>query len=230
MTGYPVIIVSHRKRAFLETAIDSLSKCAVGISDVIVVDDSGDHRHHNWLDANGYQFTLSSPDGSSCGYLGAMQTVWETARALDTEHVLLWEEDFILTKSLSVPDMAVVLTLDDTLAQLNLQRQPVYKIERRLGYMQSHARRGYGLIRQETAGVPWVRRRRPFTTNPSMVRREVLDIDWPSRKDSDLVPGGAEPAMSLRLEAQGYHFGWLGTPNKAHTHHVGTDRKSGKGY
>lgn len=229
-SGYPVIIVSHRRQEFLETCVDSLRQHATGITDVIVVDDSGDERHHEWLDNQGYQLSLSSPDGSNVGYLGAMQTTWETGRETGAEYVLLWEEDFILTKPLYLGDMVTVMENSPTLAQLNLQRQAVYSIERRLGYMQSHHRRGYDLAVRMTEDVPWISRRRPFTTNPGMIRSKVLDIDWPYRAEADLVPGGAEPAMSIRLESHGYTFGWLGRSNTPHTKHVGTLMKSGKGY
>jgi len=229
-TGYPVIILSHRRREFLETAVASLREHAVGITDVIVVDDSGDPEHHAWLDVHGYQYSLSSPDARHVGYLGAMQTLWETARETYSDYVLLWEEDFVLTREIDTAEMAKVLDFDCALAQLNLQRQPVYRIERRLGYMQSHQRRGYDLRTGSTEDVHWVRRARPFTTNPGMIRREVLEIDWPSREEADTVAGGAEPAMSKRLERRGLHFGWLGLPNTPYTEHVGTEMKSGKGY
>lgn len=231
-TGYPCVILGHRKREFLETTIDSLREHAAGITDVIVVDDSGDAEHHQWLDDQGYQFSIVDPRGGA-GYLMAMNVVWEAALCLRAEgarNVLLWEEDFLLAKTLNVDDMARVLDLTPGLAQLNLQRQAVYKVERRLGYMQSHQRRGYQLKSVLTDDVAWVRRHRPFTTNPGLLAGQVLDTPWPTRAEADRTDGGAEPAMSLRLEHQGYYFGWLGQPNHPHTEHVGTVMKSGKGY
>lgn len=226
---YPMILLSHRKREFLETALSSLRDFCSGTDSLIIVDDSGDGEHRKSLLRDGYDVRCSSPDGSAVGYLGAMQTVWEIARQQGT-HVMLWEEDFVLTKPLDVRDLATLLDTHETLAQVNLQRQAVYAVERRLGYMQSHARRGYGIVRQTTAGIPWVRRRCPFTTNPGMVRREVLDYDWPTRVECDATPGGAEPAMSRLLESEGYAFGWLGRVNEPHTLHNGSIMKTGKGY
>lgn len=234
--GYPLIILSHRKREFLETAILSLRYYGEGITEVVVVDDSGDTNHHGYLDGRNIGFSLSSPDGSNVGYLGAMQTVWETGRDLadshNSDHVMLWEEDFVLTRPTDLCRVASILDHPENqmLAQLNLQRQAVYGIERRFGYMESHQRRGYGLDRGLTKDIPWVRRRKPFTTNPGLIRREVLDIDWPSRVDCDTVPGGAEPAMSRRLEGKGYHFGWYGEWNTPSTRHVGSAHKTGTGY
>jgi hypothetical protein len=231
-TGYPCILLGHRKREFLETTAASLRKHATGITDLVVVDDSGDAEHHAWLDDNGYQFVTVDPYESQ-GYLAAMNVVWETAQCYVAEgvpHVLLWEEDFVLHKPFDLIDLADLLTIDPKLAQVNLQRQAVYKIERRLGYMQSHQRRGYDLHSVLTVDIPWVRRRRPFTTNPGMIQGSVLSMEWPTREEADATPGGAEPAMSLRLEHAGYHFGWLGLPNHPHVEHVGTVMKSGKGY
>lgn len=228
--GYPCIILSHRRAAFLEDTVASLRAHAQGITDVIVVDDSGSPDHHDWLLSSGYKHAFSSPNRTNVGYLGSMQTVWEVARSLDAEYVLLWEEDFHLTTRVDVEQMACVVEYSPTLAQLNLQRQAVYKIERRVGYIESHARRGYGVRRRETEDIAWIERCKPFTTNPSLVRSEVFKIDWPTRAEADQVAGGAEPAMSLRLEQRGYTFGWLGQPNKPQTRHVGIEMKSGRGY
>lgn len=237
--GVPVIILSHRKREFLPRAVQSLRTFGHGITDVIVVDDSGDEEHHKWLDDHGYQYSLTGPSGytglgGGYGYLESMSKVWEVSRnAADeagVESVLLWEEDFLATRKFSTTHMRTVLARNEGLAHLNLQRQPVYKVEKRLGYMESHNARGYGLGINADEGIPWVHRSRPFTTNPGLIRREVLDVDWPSRHLCDQVDGGAEPAMSADLETMGYYFGWLGQWNTAYTRHIGDDRKSGIGY
>lgn len=232
--GVPVIILSHRKREFLPQAVSSLRNMGHGITDVIVVDDSGDDKHHAWLDDHGYQFSTTSVTGESVGYLEAMRLVWFVAQtqadAAGVESVLLWEEDFIATRKFSTSHMRTLLHLDPRLASLNLQRQPVYKIEKRFGYLESHQRRGYDLKSRFDSGIKWIERRTPFTTNPGLVRRSVLDIDWPSRELCDQVEGGAEPRMSADLETMGYHFGWLGAWNCSQTQHIGNDRKTGTGY
>jgi len=231
--GYPLIILSHRRREFIEQALLSLRHYGEGITEVVIVDDSGDLAHHDYLDRRNIGYSLSEPAGRNCGYLGAMQTVFEVGRDLadrnDTAHVMLWEEDFVLTRPTSLRNMAKVMDHPDNaaLAQLNLQRQAVYRIERRFGYMESHDRRGYALERGLTGDQPWVRRKRPFTTNPGLIRREVLETDWPSRTECGT---DAEGAMSKRLENAGWHFGWYGAWNTPSTRHVGTDRKTGKGY
>lgn len=239
--GYPVVILSHRGKSFIERTVASLRMNSHGITDVVVVDDSGDDNHHDWLCDQGYQFSVVDPLGNA-GYLNAMTRVFEVAGELadnaQVGHALLWEEDFILTRGLSIYDMVTVMEshrADEAndyraLAQLNLQRQAVYRIERQVGYMESHQRRGYRLARQRTAGLDWVSRRKPFTTNPGLIRRDVLDISWPTREEADVVLGGAEPAMSLKLEAEGWYFGWFGKWNSRHTLHVGTEKKTGVGY
>lgn len=236
-TGVPLIILSHRKREFLETCVASIKANVVaGVSEVLVVDDSGDTEHHRWLADNGYAFSTSSVTGENVGYLEAMQVVWSLAKtqvdAADygSGYAMLWEEDFNLARPLDVNHMAHVMDHNATLAHLNLQRQAVYRIERRFGYIESHQRRGYGIYPMTKDGVSWIRRMRPFTTNPGLIRREVLDIDWPTREECDEVEGGAEPAMSKKLEAAGWNFGWLGRKNTPHTRHVGAERKTGHGY
>lgn len=238
--GFPLVILSHRGQRYLPHAVRSLRQMASYITDVIVVDDSGDPEHHQWLDDHGYQYSLTGPSGKytglggGYGYLESMKRVWEVSRnAADeagVEYVMLWEEDFMLRRRVSLLNMYMVMQANPQLAHLNLQRQSVYKVERQHGYMESHQLRGYGLSLGRDSNVDWVSRRTPFTTNPGLIRREVLDIDWPTRAVCDLYDGGAEPAMSHVLEEAGYHFGWLGRWNRPVTQHIGTERKSGTGY
>lgn len=227
--GVPLIILSHRKQEFIEQCIESIRDNATGITNVIVVDDSGDPEHHEWLDSHGYQYSAVHL-WENRGYYEAMQRVWEVAvheaDKARTEHVMLWEEDFLLTRPLNVLDMRDIMLDRPALAQLNLQRQAVYRVERRFGYMESHRRRGYGL---DDMG-DYVIRERPFTTNPGLINREVLDVEWPSREECNNISGGAEPAMSLKLESDHWYFGWYGKWNTPHTKHIGTALKTGKGY
>lgn len=233
----PLIILSHRKREFLETALESIYANLHGVGEIVVVDDSGDTEHHRWLmRQKDYGWISSSPNMENVGYLRAMQTVWETGRTLardaESDFVMLWEEDFVLTREVDLDDMAAIMRHNNRLAQLNLQRQAVYRIERRFGYMESHRRRGYGLsvVKDNPHKIPWVQRNKPFTTNPGLIRREVLNINWPSRDLSDRVQGGAEPAMSQILEWHRWSFGWYGEWNTPYTEHIGTIMKTGKGY
>lgn len=233
-TGYPLVVLSHRKQEFLPRALVSLRRNISGVTDVIVVDDSGDPEHHQWLDAHGLQFSVVDPSGNA-GYLAAMNLVWGTALAAadraGVDYAMLWEEDFLLTRSVDTRSMSTVLQKSPNLANLNLQRQAVYPIERRFGYMESHARRGYRLTPRRTGDTAWVRRERPFTTNPGLISAAVLDdTGWPTRAECAGVEGGAEPAMSERLESQGYYFGWLGSWDQPQTRHIGLRRKTGTGY
>lgn len=232
-SAIPVVILSHRKREFLETTVAALHKYLPGAHTAVVVDDSGDAEHHRWLDDDGFSFSVVDPDRNA-GYLDAMKRVWEVSRTLadevDAEYVLLWEEDFIPTRTVPLKEMVAVMGANTRVAQMNLQRQPVYKIEKRFGFIASHEVRGYGLRSRKTEGHRWVFRRAPFTTNPGLVRREVLDIDWPTRESCDLIQGGAEPAMSRVLEKAGWAFGWYGAPNTQYVEHVGAEMKTGTGY
>lgn len=228
---YPLIILSHRKLEFIENTLKSIRDNMTGVSRIILVDDSGDEEHRT-------QFTeahsLVAVGDQNRGYLEAMRSVWEIARIVTdsqgADYAMLWEEDFLLTRPVDLHDLATIMNTDPTLAQINMQRQPVYKIEKRLGYLRSHQQRGYGLLPEKTGGLDWVSRDKPFTTNPGLIRREILDVEWPTREEADEVPGGAEPAMSLRLGRQGWHYGWYGKWDQRSVLHVGTKHKSGKGY
>lgn len=230
----PRVILSHRRNEFLSRIL-GMSAPIYGTSAPVIVDDSGDPAHHQWLDDNGYQFSVVDPAGSA-GYLAAMSKVFEVAADLADQagvgYALLWEEDFLNRRPIDVLDLVDVMDHRDNakLAHLNLQRQAVYNVERRFGYLESHVRRGYDLDVMSTNGHEWVRRAKPFTTNPGLIRREVLDIEWPTREEADVVDGGAEPAMSIKLQQGGWYFGWYGRWNQADTLHIGRDRKTGTGY
>ena len=230
----PLIVLSHRRRQYLPKTLRNLRSYFAGVDRPIVVDDSGSATHHRMLDAEGIQFSAVNPERNA-GYLKAMKRVWEVAgeecdrRGVD--YVALWEEDFLLTKPVHAADVTCVMDKRPELAQLNFPRQPVYRIERTMGYMESHNARGYDLHRASVNTFPIVTRRRPFTTNPSIVSLDaILSCEWPTREEADAVEGGAEPAMSLVMESQGWGFGWWGPWNSRFTHHVGHARKSGTGY
>lgn len=235
--GVPLIVLSHRGNEFISRTLAAIKHYAFGITDVFVVDDSGDNVHREWLADHGFNMTAVDVSRNA-GYLEAMKAVWSLASRLDSQYVMLWEEDFIPVREFSALSMASIMDDNAGLAHLNLQRQSVYGVERRLGYMESHARRGYELTRMYGPSAPyphspypWVARRQPFTTNPGLIRREVCrTVRWPTRAEADQINGGAEPAMSRRIEAEGYYFGWYGKWNTPYTRHIGTDLKSGTGY
>ena len=230
----PVVVLSHRKTEFLETTIKSIRARVGNIGPIVVVDDSGCRTHYQWLGShfNGSYSIVSY--GENAGYLEAMKTVFTVALELTettgSDYVLLWEEDFVVRKSFDAHSLAAIMDLNPGLANLNLQRQAVYRVERTRGYLESHVLRGYDLTRECSDGALWVSRMRPFTTNPGLIRKDILEIEWPTREESDQVSGGAEPAMSLRLEADKWYFGWYGKWNQPSVHHVGRQQKTGTGY
>ena len=234
----PLVVLGHRRNQYLGTCLRSLETNLHGAGVTAVVDDSGKRGQGRipwWQGVVPGHIPLMVPHSEyPVGYRRAMETVFSIARSAcalsGSEYALLWEEDFELIEPLDIRDMVKIMDANPRLAQLNLQRQAVYAIERRLGYMRSHATRGYQLHRAETEGLPWVRRKRPFTTNPSLIRREVLDMPWPTEAEASRVRGGAEPAMSLKLERAGWTFGWLGVPDHPQTKHLGDEMKTGSGY
>ena len=230
----PLIILSHRKDQYLPETLASIRLNLIGDYYPVVVDDSGDEEHRDWLSQQANLPVFSVAGGRNAGYLEAMERVWEVAtfwcKDQQEETFLFWEEDFLLTRPVHLDRVQGVLTAHSNLAQLNFQRQAVYNIERRLGYMESHQRRGYNLHRLTHKSTPWVSRTRPFTTNPGLFHRGILEVEWPSREEADEVTGGAEPAMSVRLERSGWLFGWYGPWNTTSINHVGVEMKSGTGY
>lgn len=100
--GIPCIIVSRKGRAFLETAVASLRAYATGITDVIVVDGTGDPDYVRWLDDSGYQFSLIDHRGEGSALEDALHLIAKWWRVEATHSVLLWPEEFELTQPLDV--------------------------------------------------------------------------------------------------------------------------------
>ena len=230
----PLIVLSHRRGQYLPKTLRNLRSYFAGVDRPIVVDDSGSATHHRMLDAEGIQFSAVNPERNA-GYLKAMKRVWEVAgeecdrRGVD--YVALGAAAFPLTVTVHAGDGTCSMGTRPELAQLDVPRQPDYRIGRTRGYRESHSAGGYVLDRASVNTFHIVTRRRPFTTNPSIVSLDaILSCEWPTREEADAVEGGAEPAMSLVMESQGWGFGWWGPWNSRFTHHVGHARKSGTGY
>lgn len=245
----PLIIISHRKAKFLPEVLAALGAQTptAAIDSITVVDDSGDAQWQRKVGSLGeirgfvQSISVKPVSETNAGYLAAMETVWQLARESEADHVMLWEEDFIPAQGRIIDPSNLVAIIDATpnLAGLNWQRQPVWGIEQRLGYLESHDARGYELAEHEGVRIGvnrtsggWVSRKRPFATSPCVLRREVFEMPWPKR---DQFLNGYEnfyePQMSARLEAVGWTFGWYGKrDNGPDVVHVGDELKTGTDY
>lgn len=127
---------------------------------------------------------------------GAVNEAWSR---VDSDAVLHVEEDFLLTEPLDIEAMLTVLDAEPNLASLCLLRQPWSQPEHQAGgIIPLYAEH---MTDRETLGYPWVEHDCFFSLNPSLVPRRVFEGGFPE---------GSEPAMTERLLAQGYRFGYWG--------------------
>lgn len=191
----------------------------------IVVDDGQSRDYSEWLDHIGMWdlHALPRPEGKR-GFGGAIQAGWDILKAMpDVDYVFHLEDDFMLSKYFSLRWMAGILDRNPDLAQLALKRQPVNAEEAKVGGFVYQFPDEYHQHLDEETGQSWYSQNLFFTTNPSLYRRSLLDVGWPSGE-------GSERRMTERLQALGMHFGFLGTKfDEPWVHHIGKFR-TGVGY
>ena len=122
-----LIVISNRRDTYLEQALCSIVEFVSGVTDVTVIDDSGDHDFRQRLSKT---YRCVAVGKTPVGYRGAVAKAFSIARG---SHFMLWEEDFVAVSDVNVRDMARCLDARPHLAQLALMRQPWYEPELRAG-------------------------------------------------------------------------------------------------
>lgn len=210
------IVLSNRKDMYLPAALQSLENVR-GISNVVIVDDSGDLDWRREL----YRVHGGCVEVAehSAGYTAAMQMVWKVARELGGP-VFFLEEDFTIDTPIDLMDLQRILDADQSLAQVALQRQAWYPIEHRFGLIGAQRRRGQRFLDRGTHLV----HKSCFTGNPSLIPPRTFHFPWPSGT-------WTEDAMTKRLIQAGMHFAYLGREFDQHVTHRGDQRaETSRGY
>jgi len=238
-----VVIGSYRGVELVHRALESLRKNASGITDIAIVDDSGDNGTTEALRDELYTFATQyglpnkvrlNPRVVALekrGYQIAMQAVAHVAQeqaagGRAAPRFLFWEEDFILTSPVDLDAMEAILLDHPELAQLALLRGPHFPIEKRYGGLLPALERRLGKqvvkLRQEETGSAlypsmWVQRG-TFTCNPSVWQEGISRLGWPRG-------AGSENRQRERLRLKGYEFAFL---TEERVEHDGV--RSGSGY
>jgi len=213
-----VIALTNRKSLYLPDAIASLNNLT-GWERLVIVDDSGDDA---WRDELGWHY----PDAEivpvaqePAGYTRAMHVVWFMARQTGGP-IFFLEEDFTIDRPVSIADLKALLDADVTLAQVALQRQAWYRVEKSHGLIGAQKRRGH----QFTDHGTHLTHTACFTGNPCLIPERTFTVDW---------PGGTwtEDAMTDRLTANGMRFAYFGHDGDEYVTHHGRKRaESSHGY
>lgn len=203
------IIGTYRKTTHIQACLDSLNK-VTGITQTVIVDDSGDDLYRNLAVAT-YKHRVIPVATHQTGYQAAMQTIWATAQGHD--HVFLIEEDFTIEAPINLNKWADYLNTHPNVAQVVAQRQPWYPNEIKAGSILAATDDPGELV----DGL--IQHRAFFSCNPTVIPARTLAHQWPAGAWSE-----SQLAQQL-LTKPDTRFAL--TPNII-THHHGT--RQGHGY
>lgn len=152
------------------------------------------------------------------GLAGAVRAGFAWALDQGADYVLWIEEDFVFSERVPVEEMASILDRVPRLAQVVLKRQPWSAEEKAAGGQIEVAPDEYE-EHSLGAGADYVEHTRLFSLNPSLIRREVLELGW---TDSN------EAGFTERCLAAGYSFAYYGARHDPpRCEHVGAVRGTG---
>lgn len=169
-----LILLSNRGSLYLPKTMELIERFVSGVTDVVIIDDSGDESCRAELNRLG---TVVPVAGRAAGYRASMSTVFEIASG---EEFLFWEEDFLPLEPIDVTALAATLRDRPYLSQIALMRRPWY----------SHEFAHGGLIgAMERIGHKFklvdglIEHRAFFTGNPCVIPKRTYSRGWP---DSDV--------------------------------------------
>lgn len=216
-----LLVMTDGRRDCVEATRDSWAMLDGPISRRVIHDDSGDEGYRAWLRREFPGWAIIG-EGPRLGFGAAMirARLWLLS---DVGSPFVWwqEDDFRLTRRIDLTAMVEVLNRTPNLAQLALRRQPWNDEERAAGgIVEAHPD---DFLEVGLDGRKWLRHRRFFTTNPSLIPWPVINRPWPTGPLS-------EGMFGLSLFDDGYWCGYWGSRASGEwCRHVGTER-AGTGY
>lgn len=176
----PLIVLTNGRRDCISRTFPSIRKHLTGVSDMVIVDDSGNAGYRAWLASEFPEALVTAVAETAAGYWRAMRTVWSIARASGTDHVGFWEDDFVLTADVDLTCLARVLDEQPHLTQIALLRQPWWTNEHEHGgLIGALEQQGQRFTEVYDGHHHWLEHRACFTGNPTVVPRRTFERDWP---------------------------------------------------
>ena len=191
---------------------------------LVIHDDTGsiDHRRHL---AETYRHLGADVIGGDTrrGFGGAIAAAWKYLATKPERFIVHLEDDFVLGRHLEWSDLADTLDRHPHLVQLALRRQPWNAEEAAAGGIVEQHPDDY--VEQFDAGGVWLEHARFFTTNPSIYRRDLCSVGWPSGANSEGRFG-----IDLLAEHPEWRFAFWGSRGSGEwCEHIGHERV-GTGY
>lgn len=184
-----LLVMTDGRRDCIVRTIPSMIELGA-FSELWIHDDSGDPEQWRWLARTFPLFELIAPP-RRLGFGGAIRNAWATLRSCSTaSHVFHLEDDFVLSAPVHLGELHDVLEAAPHVVQCALLRQPWNAAEVAAGGIIGQHPDDYvqcsGVVAEDRR-PEWVEHRRFFTTNPSLYRRELLDVGWPTGPESEGV-------------------------------------------
>lgn len=226
-----VVITDGRDEYLRESVRSAMANLAGPITEWWMYDDTGDNVYREGL-ARRYPTFTHFHEGPRQGFGGAIRAVWARLRTASTvDYVFHLEADFTFNRRVDLGELAAVLADRPQLAQMALIRQAWNPEERAAGGLIARYPEAYQPA-GDAAGRLWLEHRLFWTTNPSLYRKQVCDLDWPGGVRSeghftfqllrDGLPGG--------VAGDEVRFGYWGRPEDGPwVEHIGQER-AGHGY
>ena len=216
----PIIVLTNGRRDCISQTIPSALKHLSGITNLTIIDDSGDPAYTAWLRDT---FGGCLPTGG-VGYWRAMQAVWEQARRFFghdlTESTFLLEDDFVFHEDIDLTCLDRVLNEQKHLTQIALLRQPWFANEiQHGGLVEALEAQGQTFTERTDGRHHWIEHRACFTGNPCLVPARTVAHDWPEGAWSESRFGRLLFANPL---ARGAYWGRRSDPPRVE--HIGHER------
>lgn len=227
-----VLVMTDGRVDCLAATIDSLEANVSGdVAHRYIWDDTGDDDHLEYL-TNLYlpRWTIIRDPRGRQGFGGAIRGAW--SKLVDVggfDHLFHVEDDFVFQRPVDLDAIATVLDDNPHLAQVALVRQAWNEAERLAGGVVELNADQYADVFGYQAR--WLEHRLFWTTNPSLMRVDVLRVGWPEGDHS-------EGLFTHKLLTEGFggvspgavRFAYWGARGSGPwVQHIGTQR-AGTGY
>lgn len=222
MSGIWAMIITDGRPGLIERTIESWRTAwgDNGLNGAVIIDDSqsADHARLLWEHFGGYKIIHLADKG---GFTGAIRAGWHYLADHNPEWFFWLEDDFLFRRPIDVLGMTQVLGDNPLLAQLVLKRQPWNPQEKAAGGIVECWPDKY--TEQTDGDHWWTEHDLFFSTNPSLCRGSILDLDWPAGDRS-------EQQFTQRALQHGYKFAFWGRKYAPPIiEHIGLER-IGTGY
>lgn len=229
MTIAVLVITNGREECLAET-VQTMMRHLVGpVTEWWMFDDTGDERYRTGL-VRRYPTFSHIHEGPPQGFGGAIRRAWAVLRiGSSARYVFHVEDDFRFLRPVDLGAMATVLEQRPEVAQMALRRQPWNADERAAGGVVE--RDPDAFTEYADAGHRWLAHRAFWTTNPSLYRRTLCGVGWPTGDHSEgrfglqLLEQGTPEATAEQVR-MGY---WGARSSGVWVEHIG-HRRIGGGY